>query len=141
MAGETILEINCHHQVANTTGANTLRFVLPLLQRELEAMEVQQHWALIGTFAEEVVNTEAQEHQDRRLLITRHLPGHPRVVTVAVATTIIEAIGTEMLFNGVGDGYKDNTVLVVQIKSFDLTVPLPLDNVTQKYIYLHSSSV
>ena len=99
LEGETILEINCH-QVANTTGANTLRFALPLLQRGLEVMEIQQHWELIGTFAEEVVNMEAQEHQDRRLLITRHLPGHPKAATVAVATTIIEAVGTEMLFNG-----------------------------------------
>lgn len=107
LVGETILEINCHHQIANTTGANTLRFVLPLLQRESEVMEVQQHWAMIGTFAEEVVNTGAQEHQDRRLLITRHLPGHQTVATVAVATTRIEAIETEVLFNGVGDGYKD----------------------------------
>jgi hypothetical protein len=48
---------------------------------------------------------EAQEHQDRLLLIT-HLPDHPKVATVAVATTIIEAIGTEMLFNQVGDGEK-----------------------------------
>lgn len=39
---ETILEINCR-QVVSTTGVNTLKFVLPLLQRGLEVMEVQQH--------------------------------------------------------------------------------------------------
>lgn len=135
---ETILEINCHHQVANTTGVNTLRFVLPLLQRGLEAMEVQQHWALIETFVEEVVNTEVQERQDR-LLITRHLPDHPKVATVAVVTTIIEATGTEILFNRVGVRECRGSVCIPKI--FVLVVSLPLDKVAEKYIYIYSSGV
>ena len=45
-----------HHQGPTTTGESTLRFELHLLPRGLEAMAVQHHPGLIGTFVEEVVN-------------------------------------------------------------------------------------
>ena len=66
---------------------STLRFELHL-PRGLEAIAVQHHRGLIGTFVEEVVNMEAQDHQA--------VQGHPKVVIVAAATTITEATGTEL---------------------------------------------
>ena len=80
-----IMEKN--HQAVTTTGANTLRFVLTHQQIGQEV--VAQHLlVLIGTFVEEVVNMEAQDHQA--------VQGHPKVVIVAAATTITEATGTEL---------------------------------------------
>ena len=56
-----ILEIN--HLVVNTTGVNTLKFVLHLPQRGLEVMEDQhQVWELIEIFVEEVVSMVPLEY-------------------------------------------------------------------------------
>ena len=91
-----IVEKN-HHLAVNTTGVNTLKFVLHLQQRGLEVMEDQEQvWEPIEIFVEEAVNMVALEHQDHHPLQTFHchLGHHPKVVTVAVAITIIEAIET-----------------------------------------------
>ena len=80
-----IMEKN--HQAVTTTGANTLKFVLNHQQIGLEVV-VQHPLVLIGTFVEEVVNMEAQDHQA--------VQGHLKVVIVAAATTITEAAGTEL---------------------------------------------
>lgn len=55
-------------------------------------MEALHHKVLTGIFVVEVVNMEAQDYHPP---IT-HLD-HPKVVTEAIATTTIEAIGTEVL--------------------------------------------
>ena len=67
---------------------STLKFVLLLLQKEQELMEVLHHKVLTGIFVVEVVNMEAQDHQA--------VQGHLKVVIVAAATTITEAAGTEL---------------------------------------------
>ena len=91
-----IVEKN-HHLAVTTTGVNTLKFVLHPQQRGLEVMEDQEQvWEPIEIFVEEAVNMVALEHQDHHPLQTLHchLGHHPKVVTVAVAITIIEAIET-----------------------------------------------
>ena len=95
-----IVEKN-HHLAVTTTGVNTLKFVLHPQQRGLEVMEDQEQvWEPIEIFVEEAVNMVALEHQDHHPLQTLHchLGHHPKVVTVAVAITIIEAIETAKAF-------------------------------------------
>ena len=58
-------------------------------------MEARQIWVTIETFVEQVVSMEVRVH----LVVTHHLVDHLKAAIVAVATTIPEAVGTELLLD------------------------------------------